>query len=388
MLASYSDIYSDPRVRRQVDWLLGDGWSVDVLGLGSESPDGVRDTFTLSTPPKWVTSRLGYLATGALLPRRLYFRRQLLDQIPTLAKSRVKNGEYDLVVLNELEFLPWLADRTALGKAATETRIHLDLHEKHAYKRRRGTLGARLAAPYYRWQYRQIANSNISSRTVVNKPIGDLYADELGIPSPTPIRNMPPYEDLQPVDRGDGKIKLLFHGLANRERGLQEIVEAMGCLPSNFEATFMLMPNPEMHSWLQGLIDESPARDRIGIVPPAPMREIAERINSYDLEVIYFPHPGPNLLYALPNKFFESIQGRLGIITRSDGLMGPIVQEAGNGLTVDEHSGAALCGALKELTPEAVQEMKSASHLLARELNAQSEGTTFVNVATSGTLRL
>ena len=385
LLISYSDIYSDPRVRRQLDWLTQDGWVVDTLGVGSEAPPDVRSTFTLAPPTKWVNSNVGYLVTGALLPRRIAFRQQILNRVPELAKQRVSSGEYDLIVFNEIEFLPWLADSDALGAAQTKSRLHVDLHEKHRRDRRRDTIGAKLASPYYRWQYRQISNPNVSSRTVVNEPIGRLYVDEMGIQPPTPIRNIPPFEDLHPVYRGDGKIKLLFHGLISQQRGLKEIVDAIGELPNHFEATFMLMPNPALHAWLQELIDSSPARDRMAIVPPAPMRDIAKRINSYDLEVIYYPHLGANLLYSLPNKFFESIQGRLGIVTRDSGLMGALICDWGNGVLVPSHSGKELANALRGLTLEDVQSMKLASDRLAHTLNAETEGRAFVRAVTDST---
>ncbi|WP_099331807.1 hypothetical protein [Actinomyces minihominis] len=384
LLVSYTDIDRDPRVRREVNWLVEDGWTVDTLGLGNQKVPGAAHSYFLEPPRRWVTSRLGYLIAGAVLPRKVSFRRQLLDRVPTAVIQRVKAGFYDLIVLNDQEFLPWLTDDRALGSALDVTQFHVDMHEKRNPRFRRDTVGARLAAPYYRWRYRQLANPRIHSRTVVNQPIGALYAEELGIPDLTPIRNIPPFEDLTPVDRGDGKIKLLFHGMGGKLRGIQEIVEAMGTLPDRFEATFMLMPSPDQHLWLKEMIEASPARGRIEIVPPAPMTEIAKSINRYDMEIIYLPPSNMNLTYASPNKFYEALQGRLALAVRDDFIMAPLVREWGNGVVVPGHSGTQLADALRDLTVEEVQRMKLASNTVAQEVNAEAEGKTFLRAVRDG----
>ncbi len=378
LVVSYSEIHSDPRVRRQVDWLNGDDWTVDTLGLGVTKSPGVNRHFEVTKSGRWTDSSLGAAVSGRFLPKVTSFHRQLLDRVPKEAIAEVSSGNYDLFVFNGPEFLPWLSDKKALGRAATKTRFHLDLHERHRPDRRRDTLGGKITAPYYRWVYRHIGHALVHSRTVVNAPIGQMYAEEFRFEAPVPVRNIPPREDLAPIDRGDGKIKLLFHGLAARQRGFQQIIGALEQLPDNFTATFMLMPRPEVHAWLRGLIQVSPAKDRIQIVPPAPMRDIAKTINKYDLEVIYYPHDNANLEFSLPNKFFESMQGRLGLAVRDDKTMGALVKEWGNGVVVPGHSADNLAAALKDLTPEDVQRMKLASHRVADEVNAETEGRAFV----------
>lgn len=380
LVASYSVIASDPRVQRQVDWLAGDDWIVNTVGLGKDDSPNIRRHFELAPPSKWVASKLGYAITGRFLPRKLAFRLQLLNRVPEAVRRSVENGKYDLIVLNETEFLPWLSDRRALGKSAERGHIHVDLHEAHRGDRRRDTVGAKIAAPYYRWRHSHIGHPRIDTRSVVNEPIGKMYVDEFGIEPPQPILNVPALEELAPVERKDGEIRLLFHGMPAKQRGFQEIIGAMGALPDNFTVDFMLMPRPEIHAWLQRLIGSSPARERMRIVPPSPVREIAKRINRYDLEVIYYPHVSPNLINSLPNKFFESIQARLGIVTRPDGLMGHMVQKWENGILVPGFSAENLADSLRGLTSADIQRMKQASDRVARKVNAENEGQEFLRI--------
>jgi glycosyltransferase involved in cell wall biosynthesis len=338
----------------------------------------VRDHFPLGSPRPWAVTKWGTLVSQTLIPRRRRFRLLLTDRVPREALDRLRRGDYDLVVFNEYEFLPWVLDPRDFTPVAMNGRRHLDIHEYRNPEYRRRTLGARLTARHYRWVRRQIGNPAFTSRTVVNAPIGDLYVQEFGIAPPVPVRNIPPFVDQapQPVDRDD--IRMLFHGLASWQRGFTEILQAMRTLPERFSMTFMLMPNPTVTAKLLAEIDAHPARDRIRIVPPAPMREIAQKINEFDLEIIFYRPLEHNLLYALPNKFFESVQGRLGVVIGESPAMAEIVREHGFGIVVPGFEASDLAAALNNLTAEDVGELKSAADRAAHRLNAETEGRAFI----------
>lgn len=378
LVLSYSDIAADPRVRRQIDWLAGAGWEVDTVGLGSHPSPSVRRHFVLSGATRWSTTRAGALVAHLLLPHRRRFRLQVEQRIPGEALSRLRGGRYDLVVFNETEFLPLVSDRRVFTPAAMRGNIHLDLHEYHNPRMRRRTLGGRIMAGHYRWVRRHIGHPAFTSRSVVNEPIGRLYVDEFGIPAPTPSRNIPPYEPLVPSPVDPDEIRLLFHGLAARQRGFAEILEAMRHLPERFTMTFMLMPNRDIVEELRALIEAHPARDRMRIVPPAPMREIARSINEFDLEIIFYRPLAPNLEFALPNKFFEAVQGRIGVVVGESPAMASIVREYGNGVVVPGFESSDLAETLVELTGDDITRFKSAAHDAARVLNAEAEGRAFL----------
>lgn len=378
LVLSYSVIESDPRVRRQIDWLTEAGWKVDTIGLGKR-PSAVEGVhFELGSPSRWSTTRAGVLLAQLLLPHRTGFRRQLGDRIPKAARSRIRSGAYDLVVFNETEFGPLISDPKWFTRAARRAHLHVDLHEYHNPVLRRGSLGGRLTARHYRWIRRHIGHDSITSRSVVNDPIGRLYVDEFGIEPPVPVRNIPPFVAQEPSTRDTDEIRLLFHGLAAWQRGFTEILEAMRVLPDRFTMTFMLMPNPAVIARLQAEIDAHPARERIRIVPPAPMREIAERINDYDVEIIFYPPLGRNLEFALPNKFFEAVQGRLGLVVGESPQMAGLVREFGIGVVVPGFEASDLTASLAALTTDDVARFKAAAHRAAEVLNAEAEGRLFL----------
>ncbi|WP_157432127.1 hypothetical protein [Agromyces italicus] len=378
LVLSYSVIETDPRVRRQIDWLTESGWTVDTIGLGARSSVARGTHFELGSPSRWSTTRTGVLLAQLFLPHRIGFRRQLADRIPEAARERIRAGRYDLVVFNETEFGPLISDPKWFTSAARRAHVHLDLHEYHNPSRRRRSLGGRLTARHYRWIRRHIGNDAITSRSVVNEPIGRLYVDEFGIEPPVPVRNIPPFVAQEPGTTDTGEIRLLFHGLAAWQRGFTEILEAMRALPERFTMTFMLMPNPPVVARLQEQIDAHPARERIRIVPPAPMREIAERINDYDVEIIFYRPLGRNLEFALPNKFFEAVQGRLGLVVGESPQMAGLVREFGLGVVVPGFEASDLAETLAAVTADDVARFKTASHQAAEILNAEVEGRHFL----------
>lgn len=384
LVVSYSDILSDPRVRRQIDWLAADGYVVDTLGRNAEKSPNVRRHFQFSAlQRRWTNTKLGYLLTGRLLPKKLAFKLRTLETVPTPVLSALSRGEYSLLVLNELNLLPLVSFEKIIGKKSDGMHVHVDLHERHRPDRVRDTVGGRISGPLYRWTYRHIGHPRIDSRTVVNTQIGDIYEREFGVPNLVPVRNIPFYQDLSPTPVDPDHIKMVFHGLPSGERGFKQILEALEHLPPTFSMDFMITPAPRTHAWLREQIAQHPAADRIKIVSPAPMDEIPQWINQYDLEIIYYSKGKENLKFALPNKFFEAIQGRLGLVVADGSAMAPAVRKWGNGVVVPGHDGKLLADALGNLTADDVAGFKDASDSVARRINAEAEGAVFLQALSS-----
>ncbi len=381
LVLSYSNIETDPRVRRQIDWLSQLGWTVDTLGLGPASSPQTRDHFAISQPKSWVSKRIPLAFAHLFLTNSRLFQRLLVSRIPDQLVSRLRRTEYDLVLFNEFEFAPWANWIRTNSHGNKRVRIHLDIHEYRQPRQRWSSLGGWISGRQYRWTRNAIGSTAFDSRTVVCEPIGDLYSEEFGFERPGLLRNIPPYVS-QKASRVDPQnIRLLFHGMASFARGFTEILDAMRTLPNHFSMTFMLMPNEKVHSWLREQIANHPARDRLHIVPPAPMRQIAEWINEYDVELIFYRPSSQNLEFALPNKFFESIQGRLALVVAEGKTMAPIVREWGIGVVTEGYEGKDLLATLLALTPAKVQEMKEASNRAAEALNAEVEGKNFIRTA-------
>lgn len=375
-----SDINRDPRVRRQVDWLVAEGWTVDTIGLGSAIA-AVRDHFALSPEASWTTTKWATALIYGLFTHKAKFRTLTQRRIPVAAQNRVRNGEYQFILFNDRHFVPWVADTRTFADQNKRTHIHLDLHEYFVPEIERITLWQRVSASYYAWARALFAHERFTSRSTVNEGIARLYETELSLPTFSIIRNSPPFEDLTPSVPTPDSIKLIHHGLANWDRGLREIVDAMRTLDERFHITFMLLGSDKVIANLKEYA--APLGNRIRIVPPAPMHELSATVNQYDLEIMFYRPTTKNLELALPNKFFEAIQGRLGVVVGQSPMMANIVQKYGNGLIIDGWKSSDLADGLNKLSHNDVVGFKNASHAAADDLNAEAERTTFLRIIKS-----
>lgn len=372
----FSEAQNDPRVRHQITWLVKDGWTVDTIGWGGLPSPEVNEHFDLLPQRTWVQSKWGAALTYSVLPRRVMFRLVTSDRIPKAARVKLRDGVYDLIVFDDYDFLPIIKDPAIFSPATSGAHVHLDIHEYRDPSRPNSSVWRFLARRLYLWQRELIGDPGIGTRTTVASRIAELYSRDFGIDKPVVVRNCPPYEAQHPSDLEEGRIRLVYHGLASASRGLTEMIEAIGQLDNRFTLTFMLTGDRAFQEKLRVLAE--PLGERVTFVPPVPMPQIAAEINKYDLEVMFFKPLTANLEFALPNKLFEAVQGRLGLVIGQSPMMVEVVNEFNNGVVVGDWTMESLIASLNSLTGQEILTLKQNSHEAAYQLSAESEGTVFL----------
>lgn len=369
-----SNVAQDPRVRRQIDWLAEEGWQIDSLGFGSHPSPNVRDHFEVTPAPAWTQSWLGLAVIHTVFSYRARFRAFAEGQFPAEAGGRVRAGEYDVVIMNDTHFLPWLSNRRVFGAATPPVRVHIDLHEWFPLEINGKSRGKFLMQGYHAWGRRHIAHPVVTSRSVAGGA-GPRYAQEFGFDEPAMVRNMPRYEQQSPSAVDPERIELIHHGLAAWARGFREMVDAMRFVDTRFRLTFMLAGSQQVIRELAEYIGDQ--SDRIQIVPPAKMEELAAAINPYDVEVMFFPPTTFNLETALPNKLFESVQGRLAMVSGPTPTMAAVINEHELGVLSSDWTPKALADAINSLDASRVDELKRNADVAAKVLNAEHEKRAF-----------
>lgn len=374
LVAVESPIARDPRVRRQIAWLRDAGFAVDSLALGEAPPEPVRDHFELGPAP--AANPLGTLRRHLLSSRRRAFRELTLSRFPAEVRRRVREGAYDLIVLNDRHFAPWVDDPHDFPRGADGRRIHLDLHEYFVPTLPASSAWTLVTRGYYAWARGQFAHAAFTSRSTVNSGIAQLYEHELGVAPLAIVRNSPPLVEVDPSPVDASRIRIIHHGAARWDRGLGEIIEAMRTLDERFEMTFMLLGDPAVEAELARRTAD--LGDRVRVIPPVETTRITETIREYDLEVMFYPPRTRNLELALPNKLFEAVQARLGLVIGRSPMMQEVVERYDNGIVVEGWGADDLAEALQALTPEHVAALKQASGVAALELNAETERAAFL----------
>ena len=376
LVISFSKLKSDPRVRKQIDWLTDSGWTVDTLGLGELPPARVADHFELGEQAAWVKSRIGAVFVYLLLPRTRRFALLAGNRIPAEAGRRVSDGEYSLILFNDFELIGWTKNHRVFTPAARRAHIHLDLHEYRDPRLPLTSAWRVVTSDYYRWLRRLIGDPLFTSRSTVASRLAEFYAEDFGFATPAIVRSTAPFIDQRPKPVDPERIRLVYHGMASWTRGLREIVDAMRLVDSRFEMTFMLTGNSSVIAELTEYASDLTHNTRF--VPPVPMPDLSAVVNQYDLEIMLFRPTSRNLQFALPNKLFEAVQGRLGLVIGESPMMEEIVERYSNGVVVAGWTGADLAATLNALTVDEITGFKSASHRAAPELCSETERSAFL----------
>jgi hypothetical protein len=312
----------------------------------------------------------------ALLPDRAKFRITTDSRVPAGLGAELTAGRYALVVLNDIDFAPWIATRRLTD--APGVHVHLDLHEFFPPHLPPGSPWRIRVDSHYGWLRSFIAHPGFASRTTVANAIADAYVEEFGFARPGVIRNAPERVQLAPTPVEHGRVRLIHHGVAQWKRGLREMIEAVRDARDGIELDLMLTGAPSVIAKVAELAEA--AGPRVRVIEPVAMADVPRAVNRYDLEVMFYPPLSDNLRFALPNKLFEAVQGRVGLVIGESPMMVEIAEQFSNAAIVRGWQPSDLTATLNELTPERIATLKAGSDRAAGVLNAEAEGAAFLRV--------
>jgi hypothetical protein len=357
LIISFSDLKKDPRVFRQIDHLRKD---FHVTTVGWESPELEGVEFYRISP----VNRSGLDRIKRAFAYKFHWFEplywSLYDFQPLLARFSQKR--YDLIIANDIETLPFTL------RIANHTRILLDLHE----------YAPRQFEDQFTWRFFfQAFNKYLCTAYLkqadeiitINTGIANEYKKNYGIEAHI-ITNAADYADLQPTPVKKENIRIIGHGLANPSRRWELMIRIMENMDRRFHLDLMLLPlDPRYYRSLERMAGK---RENVSIIPPVKRDEIIPATNTYDLSFLIFKPYSLNYRYMLGNKFFESLQARLAIVTASATVQqAEIVTRYGCGVVLDRFEPNKIAMQLNRLTPQQIEEYKKKAHLAAGELTSQ-----------------
>jgi len=133
------------------------------------------------------------------------------------------------------------------------------------------------------------------------------------------------------------------------------------------------MPNDEVYR------DELRARcagsERVRVLDPVPYRDLVQTLNGYDVGVFVLPPVNVNYEWTLPNKFFDYVQARLGVIVGPSPEMAREVEARGFGAVTADFTAHGFTTVLDALDSATVGTWREASDASAHELSAEVQST-------------
>ncbi len=355
LILSFSTIAADARVLKQVRH-FAERYDVTTCGYGPTPDERVRHVR--------LDEACGFRRWGRadLLLRR--FTKIYWEQ-PAVRHAREMLGHedrFDVILANDIDTVA-LAD--ALDPRAG---VHADIHE-YAPRQNDEILQWRLfVAPYVRWMCRRHLQL-VTSMTTVGQGIADEYRRVYGVDAgvvtnATPFANAVPGEVLTPI-------RLVHSGVARANRRLEILIDAVTATSADVTLDLFLVVNEP--SYLESLRDRAGGSPRIVFQDPVPYSDLITTLNRYDVGVHVIPPTNFNNRWALPNKFFDYVQARLGLVIGPSPEMRRLLDEYDLGTVTDAFEGTSLTRALDALATDDVRRWKRNSDEAAQSLSSDSQ---------------
>jgi hypothetical protein len=360
LCVSFSDISSDSRVLRQLDVLACLG-EVTTLGFGGKPAAATEHLEIDATLPSLPQTPGGV----ALLALRAHDLAESRAPAVRAALRLVGGRRFDLVVANEARAMA-MAHRVARGAP-----VVADMHEWAPEERTHVWSWRLLVKPFMAHQCARYL-PRMAALTVVNDSIGAMYETHFGVRTHT-VRNASEFRALEPSPLAEGRIRLVHSGGAVPGRNIEALIEAVGMLDERFTLDLYLVPARDGGRYLDGLRARIAREPRVTLHPPVPTTELVDVLNAYDVGVYSLPRLTPNHWLMLPNKIFDFVQARLGVVFASAPETDRLITEHDLGAIAPDASATALRDTLATLTSERVREIKENAHQAAKALSSAED---------------
>lgn len=355
LIISFSDISRDARVLKQVRQ-FADDYAVTTCGYGP-APAGVAEHIRIPENVRHNDLQ------GRLITAKLYRRAYWSLSSVRWCCGVLSVGSYDIVLANEVDAVPLALSLKPAGG------VHADLHEYHSRMKEELPLWNRRIRPYVEWLCRRYV-SRADSWTTVSDGIAAEYQREFGF-HPIVVTNATPYRDLDPT-RAHVPLRFVHSGAALRARHLEATVEAFLDARSDATLDLYLTPNDPVYlDEIRSQADRSGGRVRVR--DAVPYESLIDTLHGYDLGIHVLPPVNFNHRWALPNKVFDYVQARLGIVVGPSPEMARMVQELGLGVVTAGFESPDITQTIDRLTASEVDGMKSSADAHAAELAADAE---------------
>lgn len=368
-----ADPSGNPRPFRTIKLCRKMGFNVSVFGYPPQNELDIDSYYPLSIPQTKIFHKItrriyGLIASFIPCPLVQTFVENRRFGIYN-AKKMFKEKMFDLIIVEDLFLLPLAFDIKKRAK------ILFDAREYYP-RQNEGNLWFNLIEKPRRVQLCEKFLSKCDSIITVSNGLKREYEKEFDIKSNV-IRSTPQYVDLAPYPAKKGRIRMVYHGVANRNRKIENLIEVFKKLDDRYEMDLILVGNSRYQEELKEIAKRIP---KVRFLKPVPFKQIIPTIASYDIGFFYCEPTTFNLAHCLPNKFFEYIQARLMIAIGPSPDMADLVHKYNCGVVAKFFSIEAMADALNALDVEDINEAKKNSAAAAKDLCFEQEQHRLINV--------
>jgi glycosyltransferase involved in cell wall biosynthesis len=361
LIFTYTPFAREPRALKQVRYLRSEH-DVTTAGFGPAPFDDLPHVQLVETLP-YRFGLIGRLLYLGLLVLRVYPLLTQLSARDRAVRQLLAEGDWDVVIAHDVQTI------TVAHDLAARHGVIADLHEYAPRQNEHSLAWRAIIAPYFRWLCRRQVSRSAAVVTV-SEGIVKEYKKEFGFDSILVV-NATPYQDaLEPGAVGT-PLRLVHSGVPAVQRRLETMIDAVLTTSADVTLDFFLVDDDS--PYMESLRERAGDSPRIRFNAPVPYRELVATLNQYDVGLSIFPPTTFNLAWCLPNKFFDFIQARLGVIVGPSPEMARFVERYGVGAVMPDFESGSLARLLEELDTERVATWKQASTSSALELSSERQ---------------
>lgn len=366
LVTALVDPSGNPRPRRIIELLKKKGCHVEVASFSLERPMDIDVHYEIRRPSllmvhKIVRKFVGFLGLLFGSEKFLSILSNLRWGFAGLART-LKGSHYDWIIVEDIYFLPLAFQIKGNARIMMDAREFYPEELGHSafWRLTEKPMRVGICSKYFK---------RCDAVLTVSDGLAQRYQEDFGV-APVILRSTPNFHDLTPSPMNDGRIRLVHHGVANRDRRLESMIELMRMLDKRFELDIYLTGATD---YIEELRVKALENSKIRFLDPVPFHEIVPMLNRYDMGLCYLEPNTFNLTRCLPNKFFEFIQGRLAVVVGPSPDMSPIVKQYNCGVISKTFSVIDLADKLNQLSEHDVIEMKLGANVAASDLCYEKE---------------
>jgi len=368
-IISLTEVFDEPRVRRQAYTFDKLGWAVTLVGLRgrSELPENWR-FIELNPQRAFEAVRKPYhLPLCRLFPQvaeNNYWKQPANGYISEALTSL----ECNLVIAHDYFTAP-IAARAAQKCGAS---FVVDCHEYargqyHQTNWKDALIWRYFERPYIDALQRRYLRKADAVSTVCDGIAGLLQEDYRLVERPVVVRSIPLYQKLPFRPCGE-TINVLYHGLVVPTRGMENAIISVQDWRPEFHLTIRGTGNEEYFSFLKRLAQDCGVGERVHFVPPVPFTEMIGRAAEADVGYVVLENFSPQRTFTLPNKFFEYIMAGLALLCSDLPELSRVAHEHDIGVLVKTTDPSDIADRVNSLTRKTIDEQKVRSLEAARKL--------------------
>ena len=368
LVTCLADPTGNPRPRRAIELCLSMGMSVSVLSYSPKIgfPFNIESFFGLSSLSSSFFAKVMRRVLALFIAACPFESGKNLFESLRLGfyglEDKLLDDKFDLIIVENIELLP------LVFKVKGDAKVIFDAREYYP-REFESSLWFRCVERSRRIELCDRYMRECDSVVTVSEGLRKAFKNDFKIESIL-YRSVPSYVDIRPNPTDEQRIRMVYHGLANRDRQLENLISVLKLLDLRFSLDLFLVGNPGYQGELRRHFSDEP---RVRFMDPVPFESIVSVVNNYDIGLFYCEPFTFNLKHCLPNKIFEYIQARVMVAIGPSPDMAQLIEKYGCGVVSKAFTVESMAEALNGLSSYDIDNAKKSSDAAAKDLCFEKE---------------